>query len=96
MITRKEVTEDELLEILNSELSKRAELKKCSFISIRRTKPDFTGCNWSAEVRSSGVPHHASAPITGKIAADAKKKYNIKWPQEKEKEERNGRQGQEG
>jgi len=91
MITRKEVTEDELLEILNSELSKRAELKKCSFISIRRTKPDGTGCNWSAEVRSSGVPHHVSAPITGKIAADAKKKYNIKSPQATEKEVGNGR-----
>ena len=75
---RREVTEDELLNILNSELYKHAELKKCSFISIQRTKPDVTGCNWSAEVRSRGVPHHVSAPITGKIAVEAKKKYNLK------------------
>jgi len=75
---RKEVTEDELLDLLNSELSKHAQLKKCSFISIQRSEPDGTGCNWSAEVRSSGVPHHVSAPITGKIAADARKKYNLK------------------
>ena len=75
---RKEVTEDELLDLLNSELSKHAQLKKCSFISIQRSEPDGTGCNWSVEVRSSGVPHHVSAPITGKIAADARKKYNLK------------------
>ena len=75
---RKEVTEDELLEILNSELSKHAELKKCGFLSIQRVEPDGTGCNWSAEVRSRGVPHHVSAPIVGKIAAEAKKKYNLK------------------
>jgi hypothetical protein len=78
MLIRKEVAEDELLDILNAELAKHAELKKCSFISIQRAKPDGTGCNWSAEVRSSGVPHHVSAPITGKIAADARKKYNLK------------------
>jgi hypothetical protein len=78
MGTRKEVTEDELLDLLNSELAKHAQLKKCGFISIQRTKPDGTGCNWSAEVRSSGVPHHVSAPITGKIAAEARKKYNLK------------------
>jgi hypothetical protein len=78
MRIREEVTEDELLNILNSELYKHAELKKCSFISVKRSKPDGTGCNWSAEVRSSGVSHHVSAPITGKIAAEAKRKYNLK------------------
>ena len=78
MAIRKEVTEDELLDLLNSELYKHAELKKCSFHSIQRSKPDGTGCNWSAEVRCSGVPHHVSAPITGKIAAEARKKYNLK------------------
>ena len=75
---RKEVTEDELLDILNSELSRHAALKKCGFLSIQRSEPDGAGCNWSAEVRSRGVPHHISAPIMGKIAAEAKKKYNLK------------------
>ena len=78
MKLRQEVTEDELLDILNSELYKHAELKKCSFISIQRSEPDSTGCNWSAQVRSSGVSHHISAPITGKITAEARKKYNLK------------------
>jgi hypothetical protein len=78
MKIREEVTEDELLNILNSELYKHAELKKCSFISIQRSEPDGTGCNWSAGVRSRGVSHHISAPITGRIAADARKKYNLR------------------
>ena len=78
MKIREEVTEDELLNILNLELYKHAELKKCSFISIQRSEPDGTGCNWSAEVRSSGVPHYISAPTTGKIAAKAREKYNLK------------------
>ena len=78
MKMRREVTEDELLNILNSELYNHAQLKKCSFISVKRSKPDGTGCNWSAEVRCSGVSHHISAPVTGKIAAEAKRKYNLK------------------
>ena len=77
MKIREGVTEEELLNILNSELYKHAELRKCSFISIQRSKPDGTGCNWSAQVRSSGVSHHISAPITGKIAAEARRKYNL-------------------
>ena len=78
MKVREEVSEDELLTILNEELSKHAELRKCSFISIQRTEPDKTGCNWSAAVRSSGAPHYISAPVTGKIVSEARKKYNVK------------------
>ena len=77
MQTRKKVSEEELLTILNEELLKHAELKKCSFISIHRSKPDKTGCNWSVKLRSSGAPHYISAPVTGKIMTDARKKYNL-------------------
>jgi hypothetical protein len=78
MTIRKEVSEDELLTILNEELSKHAELRKCSFVSIQRSEPDKTGCNWSAEAKSSGAPHYISAPVIGKIMAEARKKYNVK------------------
>ncbi len=78
MKTREQVTEEELLTILNEELSKHAGLKKCSFISVHRSKPDRTGCNWSVELRSSGAPHYISAPVTGRIMTDARKKYNLK------------------
>ena len=78
MKVREEVSEEELLAILNEELSKHAELRKCSFISIQRAKLDKSGCNWSAAVRSSGAPHYISAPVTGKIVSEAQKKYNVK------------------
>jgi len=78
MKIREEVSEDELLTILNEELLKHAALKKCGFISIQRSEPDKTGCNWSAGIRSSGAPHYISAPVTGKIVSEARKKYNVK------------------
>lgn len=77
---RKEVSEDELLVLLNEELAKHSDMNKVSFTSIERSsKPDSTGCNWPrAQVRSSGVPHYLSAPITGRIVSEARKKYNVK------------------
>ena len=77
---RKEVTEEELLTILNAELSKHSDMEKVSFISIERlAKPDRNGCNWSkARARGRGVPHYITAPVTGAIVSEARKKYNVK------------------
>jgi hypothetical protein len=77
---RKEVSEEELLILLNAELSKHNEMNQVIFSSIERlAEPDRTGCNWSkAHVKSSRVPHHVTAPITGEIVALARKKYNVK------------------
>ncbi len=77
---RKEVGEEELLILLNAELSKHNEMNQVVFTSIERlAKPDRTGCNWSkAHVRSSRVPHYVAAPITGEIVAEARKRYNVK------------------
>ena len=77
---RKEVSEEELLVLLNGELSKHNDMSKVSFASIERlAKPDSTGCNWSkAIVRSGGVPHYVTAPVTGGIVSEARKKYNVK------------------
>ena len=77
---RKEVSEEELLMHLNAELSKHNDMNKVSFISVERlAKPDRTGCNWSrAQVRSRGVSHYITAPVTGGIVSEARKKYNVK------------------
>ena len=77
---RKEVTEEELLVLLNAELSKHNDMSKVSFVSIERlAEPDSTGCNWSkAQVRTRGVvPHYIAAPVTGKMVSVARKKYNV-------------------
>ncbi len=77
---RKDVSEEELLVLLNSELSKHNNMNKVSFVSIERlAEPDSTGCNWSkAQVRSGGTPHYVAAPVTGGIVSEARKKYNVK------------------
>jgi hypothetical protein len=77
---RKEVSEEELLILLNAELSKHNEMNQVVFKSIERLAgPDRTGCNWSgARVKSSRIPHHVTAPITGGIIAEARKVYNLK------------------
>ena len=77
---RKEISEEELLILLNAELSKHNEMNQVIFTSIERlAKPDHAGCNWSkARVKSSRVPHYVAAPITGEIVAEARKKYNVK------------------
>jgi len=77
---RKEVSEEELLVLLNAELSKHNDMNKVSFVSIERiAEPDSTGCNWSkAIVRGGGVPHYLAAPVTGGIVSEARKKYNVK------------------
>ena len=77
---RKEVSEEELLILLNAELSKHNDMNKVSFLSIERlSEPDSTGCNWSkAQVRGRGVAHYVTAPVTGGIVSEARKKYNVK------------------
>ena len=76
---RKEVSEEELLILLNAELSKHNDMNQVVFTSIERLEePDRTGCNWSmARIKSSRVPHYVAAPITGEIVAEARKKYNV-------------------
>jgi len=77
---RKELSEEELLMLLNEELANHNDMSKVSFTSMERlSRPDSTGCNWSrAQVRSRGVRHYLSAPITGQIVSEARKKYNVK------------------
>jgi hypothetical protein len=77
---RKEVSEEELLMLLNAELSKHNEMNQVVFTSIERlAEPDGAGCNWAkAHVKSSRVPHYVAAPVTGQIVAEARKKYNLK------------------
>ena len=77
---RKEVSEGELLVLLNAELSKHNDMNKVSFVSIERlAEPDGTGSNWSkAIVRGGGAPHYVVAPVTGGIVSAARKKYNVK------------------
>ena len=77
---RQSVSEDELLEWINSELSKDEQCNDCSFISVTRLRDEAPdGCNWSdAQLRCSGVSTQVCAPIAKSIIDQARKQFNIK------------------
>lgn len=77
---RKSVSQEELLEWINSELSKHEECNGCRFTSVMRLSAENeAGCNWtSANLRCSGVPADVCYPISNKIIAQAEVKFNIK------------------
>ena len=77
---RKFISVEELLSILNSELSKYEEFKNCRFENppMKLLIPDEDGCNWSTiQIRYEGVSAEAGRPIVERIIARARKKYNI-------------------
>jgi len=78
---RKLVLVEELLSILNGELSKYEEFKNCRFENppMKLLIPDEDGCNWSTiQIRYIGVSTDAGRPVVERIVAQARKKYNIR------------------
>ena len=78
---RQQVSEDELLAILNEELSKCEGCKWCRFDNppMKLAHPDEDGCNWSTvNIRCSGVPVKICQPFVERIVSDARRKYNLK------------------
>ena len=77
---RQIVTEEELLDWLNTELRKREECDDCRFTSVMRlrdTDPD--GCNWSSpNLRCSGRPVEPCNVVANEIAAQAHGLVNLK------------------
>jgi hypothetical protein len=75
------VSVEELLSILNSELSKYEEFKNCRFETppMKLLMPDEDGCNWSTiKIRYVGISTEAGRPVVERIVAQARKKFNIK------------------
>lgn len=81
---RKLISEEELLSILNSQLSKYEECKDCRFDTppLKLVELDKDGCNWSTiNMRCSGIPPEISKicrSFAERIVFEARKKYNIK------------------
>ncbi len=77
---RKLVSEEELINYLNYELSKYKEYKDCKFDKIEKlAEPDKMGSNWSrAEVWCSGVPAKITQEVAHRIISEAKERFNLK------------------
>ena len=74
------VSVDELIAILNEELSKFDECEGCRYTNsvtrLRETDPN--GCNWSSvTLQCSGVSSKPCKPISLEIIYKAKQKYNL-------------------
>ena len=78
---RKIVSEEDLISILNGELSKFDECKGCQFHSVSKLQvSDKDACNWSSSdviLRCGGVPAEICAKFTPKIIDAVRKKYNL-------------------
>lgn len=74
------LSEEELILLLNGELSKHEECNDCRFVGIVKLRDkDEGGCNWSnANLRCSGVPTEICKPVAERVICEAKAKYNIK------------------
>ena len=77
---RKEVTEQELVEIINREIEKHEECKNCQvsgILALRGT--DENGCNWSEPyISCSGTPAEICAPIAARVIANIRQSFNLK------------------
>ncbi len=79
-MSRKLVTESELVAYLNQELLKYDVCTNCRFEHIQRTLDfDSEGCNWSSpSLRCSGVPASVCRPTAEQVAHSARKIFNLK------------------
>ena len=73
------VSQDDLLNWMNSRLAEYEECNDCRFTSVLRLREeDDYGCNWStANLRCSGVPVEVCQPIARRIIYQAMLKFNI-------------------
>src|SRR5665648_674705 len=83
---KKLVSQEELLEWMNSQMVQHEECTNCRFTSVLQLKEeDENGCNWSSpNLRCSGVPVQVCQLIAGQIAVQAREMFNLKCPEEGE------------
>lgn len=79
-MTRRELTEPELLNVLNRQLAAHDTCANCRFTSVSRLEgPDETGSNWShVNLRCSGQPADVCRPAADHVISTAKEKYNLR------------------
>ena len=78
-MNRRIVSEEELVGILNTELSKYDECKKCNFDFINKLEePNMSGSNWySANMRCGGGTSALCRQVAERIISEARKRMNI-------------------
>jgi hypothetical protein len=78
-MSRTIVSQEELINWMNSKLSEHKDCATCRFSTVTRlSEPDAEGCNWSPSwLQCNGKPVAECRPIANQVAAEAKKLFNI-------------------
>lgn len=78
-MARTVVSQEVLIEWMNSKLRQNEDFKGCRFTSVTRPEEvDADGCNWSSYwLQCSGVPVAECRPTANQIAEEAKKLFNL-------------------
>ena len=79
-MSRKVVSKNDLLNLMNIALHENEELKDCSFTSVQKLQEaDSNGCNWSVGygLRCSGVPPEVCAEPARQVVETHMSKYNL-------------------
>lgn len=75
---RKLVAQDQLLELVNTQLRRHEECADCRFTHIQYHEEDKEGCNWSlTNLRCSGTPGKVCIETANSVAHEARSKYNL-------------------
>ena len=82
LMQRTLVSPEDLLKWLNSQLSNFEECTNCHFNPVQELREENEqGCNWSLPwLICSGVSTRVCQPIANRIVAQARGKFNVKWP----------------
>ena len=76
---RQNLSEHDVLMLLNFELAAYEECADCHFTSLRPAKvADETGCNWrDADLQVDGEATEAARKITEKVLDEVRETYNV-------------------
>ena len=75
---RQSVTEAELVELINTELSKHEDCNGCTISAIVESEEDETGCNWSEPIiNCSGVPAEVCRDTANIVISKIREDFNI-------------------
>jgi len=78
-MTRKYITQEELIDWMNNRLHGEKDFQGCKLSSIVRIDEDETGCNWDVTVlRANGSPVEIYIRSAAKAVSAAKYLFNVK------------------
>ena len=76
---RKEINEQDLIEIINRQMQKHEECEGCNVSGLAPlAEPDSKGCNWSEPwVNCGDTPAEVCQPVATRVIHNLQAKYNL-------------------